>query len=137
MSGIESGRGPSPRLMFAGGDKGLLRRLAESFERAGYGGIVCRSTADGTVSATATYRPDLLLLETCIGGTSGYDVAERILSALSGEQERPAILFFTFEEGDAAEIQAGLLNAEGVVRFPMDPEVLIERVGGILACVAA
>ncbi len=74
--------------------------------------------------------PDLVLLDLVMPGLSGYEVCRR----LKAETRTAAIpiLFVTGQEQEAEEAAWKESGAVGVIRKPIDPAVVRERVAALL-----
>ncbi len=74
--------------------------------------------------------PDLVLLDLVMPGLSGYEVCRR----LKAETRTAAIpiLFVTGQEQEAEETAWKESGAVGVIRKPIDPAVVRERVAALL-----
>ena len=111
-------------------DDELICRLAEDILGKSFQVRSCH-TGEEALAQAESLRPDLVLLDINLGGTSGFEV----LSALKGREATRSIpvVFLTGEKNEEAEIQGFRSGASDFVRKPFAPEVLLQRARRIVA----
>jgi DNA-binding NarL/FixJ family response regulator len=103
--------------------------VREPLERAGFDVL----EADGgkaALAAAARRKPDLVLLDVCLPGASGYEVCRELRDRFG---ETLGVIFVSGERTDSIDRVSGLLlGADDYVVKPFDPDELLARVRTVL-----
>jgi diguanylate cyclase (GGDEF)-like protein len=124
---------PEPRthrILTVEDDPEQSRFIAGILRDAGYEVEICADVAS-VDDAVSRLRPDLVLLDIHLPDGSGLDVA-RYLRQDDSFAAIP-ILFLSADSTDAAQIEAGAAGADGFLRKPISPELLLASVAGRLS----
>jgi len=93
--------------------------------RSGYSCVEAESRADA-LAAASLKRPDVVLLDVMLAGTSGYQICRELREEFG---ERLPIIFLSGARTTASDRVAGLLlGADDYVTKPIEPEELLARV---------
>jgi DNA-binding NarL/FixJ family response regulator len=107
--------------------------VRELLERAGFDVL----EADGgevALAAASRRKPDLVLLDVCLPGASGYEVCRELRDRFG---ETLGIIFVSGEKIDSIDRVSGLLlGADDYVVKPFDPDELLARVRTVVRRVA-
>ncbi|MGN6377973.1 MAG: response regulator [Gaiellales bacterium] len=116
-------------------DHPLFRRGVVSFlESAGMRVVGTASTVRGAVEATATHRPDIVLMDFELEDGSGIDAVGRVLAAV-GDQVKVVMLSESRDPADMlASVRAG---AVGYLTKDQRPDRLAEAIAGVVRGEAA
>lgn len=110
-------------------DTGLLRVLEITFQRAGYL-VSTATTGDQALDAVARQRPDAILLDDMMPGTSGTQICRR----LKADPDTRGILIIMYSAGpdimNRAMIEA--IGADMAIRKPSVPRDLVAAVDRLL-----
>jgi len=114
------------RILVVDDDPAFRELVSVLCSHAGYGCLEAETREEALASASEN-RPDVVLLDVKLGGTSGYQIC-RDLREEFGEQL--PIIFVSGSRTDASDRVAGLLlGADDYVTKPIEPEELLARVG--------
>lgn len=125
-----------PNILVVSCDDGASRELAEQLRKGGFRKLTVVTDGRLAVLCALRQRFDMAVVETCLDGMDGYEVAER-LSNLPGKAEPVPVLLVSAEAGEVPEIQAKLLSVAGLLIRPFEPAELIGKAEEALACTAA
>lgn len=116
------------RILIVDDDPGFRRLLVDTLASADF---EVAEAADAAAALEDTgARPDLVILDVNLPGTSGYEVCRRLRAELG---ERVAILFVSGERRESFDRAAGMLiGADDYVTKPVAPDELLARVGRLL-----
>lgn len=110
-------------------DTGLLRVLEITFQRAGYV-VSTATTGEQALDAVARQRPDAILLDDMMPGTSGTQICRR----LKADPDTRGILIIMYSAGpdimNRAMIEA--IGADMAIRKPSVPRDLVAAVDRLL-----
>lgn len=117
----------SARILVFDNDRSCAHRLRTILRSAGYTGVSSVLNARNARQECRRVRPRLLILDPCVEGGSGYELAE---SFLEGEEPSaiPQVLFVTADTSEGPRIQAGLLRAAAVLEKPCPEDDLLRHV---------
>lgn len=117
----------TPALLIVDDDRELTTMLAEYLARDGFAAIVAGNTVIA-LSAIHEHRPDLIILDVMLPGTSGLD----LLRDLRRRDIQTPVLLLT-AQGEETDRVVGLeLGADDYVTKPFNPRELAARVRAIL-----
>jgi two-component system nitrate/nitrite response regulator NarL len=89
------------------------------------------ATGEEALAAAHRQRPDLVLLDVCLPGLTGYEVCRELRDELGDELP---IVFVSGERTDSYDRVSGLLlGADDYLVKPLDPNELLARVRRLLA----
>jgi DNA-binding NarL/FixJ family response regulator len=115
----------SGSILIVDDDPGFRELVSVLCARAGYACVEAGSREEALTAANRA-RPDAVLLDVMLGGTSGYQVCRELRSAFG---EQLPIIFLSGERADAQDRVAGLmLGADDYVTKPFEPDELLARV---------
>ena len=116
-----------PRILVVSCDKVSVRSLTGQLIKAGLRNLT--PVTDGRMAVLCALRHhfDLAIVETCLDGMDGYEVAERLIN-LPGRQESVPVMLISAEGNGAAEIQARLLRTAALLNRPFEPGELAAKV---------
>jgi DNA-binding response OmpR family regulator len=119
-----------PTVLVVEDDPVILRLLEVNFEMEGFRVLLAHDGADA-VEVTRRERPDVVVSDVMMPGTSGLDLVE----ALKGDPDTAAIpVVMLSAKAQAADVQAGLeAGADDYITKPFEPVDLVDRVNGLLA----
>ena len=120
---------PQPKLLLVEDDSSLAELLEYRFEKEGYD---VRTTSDGDEALVMAEedKPDLVILDWMIEGTSGIEVCRRLRRA-KGTSAVP-IIMLTARESEDDRIRGLDTGADDYVTKPFSPRELIARVSAVL-----
>jgi len=99
--------------------------VRESLERAGFD-VVEADGGEAALASASRRKPDLVLLDVCLPGASGYEVCRELRDRFG---ETLGIIFISGERTDSIDRVSGLLlGADDYVVKPFDPDELLARV---------
>lgn len=107
-------------------DQRLSALLRETLERRGYQ-VALHGRGDGVLAAFERARPDLLILDVMLPGADGFDVLRELRPRWTGP-----ILMLTARDGDFDQVSGLELGADDYVAKPVEPAVLLARIGALL-----
>jgi DNA-binding NarL/FixJ family response regulator len=111
-------------------DRSFRHLIAVVCARAGYSSVQA-GTADEALAAAGSERPDVVLLDVCLGASSGFAVC-RDLRERFGEQL--PIIFLSGVRIDHSDRVAGLLlGGDDYLEKPVDQEELLARIRRAIA----
>ncbi len=106
------------RILVVAGDRAATRRIASTLNESGYSDVVGTSSAARALRLCRANRPSLVILDSCIGDLSSYDIAERLYDGTDSTE--PLNMFMVAEDAEEVpRIQARMLNATGVSLRPV------------------
>ena len=110
-------------------DKYILKALTIRFASKGYKVITAMDAACGTIKSIKN-QPDLMILDICMPGGDGFDIAERV--RLNAETQRTPIIFITANNDYTMMEKAMRYDAADFFHKPYVSSDLIRTVDGIL-----
>jgi DNA-binding NarL/FixJ family response regulator len=103
--------------------------VREQLERAGFE-VVEAEDGEAALEAAARRRPELVLLDVCLPGASGYEICRELRDRFG---DSLGIIFVSGERIDSIDRVSGLLiGADDYVVKPFDPDELLARVRTVL-----
>jgi DNA-binding NarL/FixJ family response regulator len=125
---------PPSRVLVVDGDPESCAALSDALQRAGYR-VQQASTAEEALQAAARQRPALVIMETHLPGTSGYEIARELREQYG---EDLPIIFVSAARTDETDRVAGLLlGADDYLPKPIRFDHLLARVRRLVAQSAA
>lgn len=112
-----------PKLLLVDDDVEVLELNKKFFEQSGYEVKVCES-ADKAFTVLASYKPDCILLDVMMPGTSGFDAFERIKKLSGGAP----IIFLTGRISEDDKVDGLMLGADDYIEKPYSLKELDARV---------
>jgi DNA-binding NarL/FixJ family response regulator len=107
-------------------DPGFRELVSVLCERAGYACVEAESRED-TLAAARSERPDVVLLDVKLGGTSGYQICRDLRDEFGDELP---IIFVSGARAETSDRVAGLLiGGDDYLAKPVDPDELLARLG--------
>jgi DNA-binding NarL/FixJ family response regulator len=107
--------------------------IREQLERAGFE-VVEAEDGEAALEEAARRRPELVLLDVCLPGVSGYEICRELRDRFG---DSLGIIFVSGERVDSIDRVSGLLiGADDYVVKPFDPDELLARVRTVLRRVA-
>ncbi len=119
--------GNSPRILIVGSDDNSARSMAGVLRQGGYRKTTLIVEGKRAVLTALREHYDLAVVETCLCGMDGYEVAERLIN-LPGKPEGIPVILVSADSSEVPLIQATILNASGVVIWPFESEDLPRKV---------
>jgi DNA-binding NarL/FixJ family response regulator len=99
--------------------------VREPLERAGFD-VLEADDGEAALGAAARRKPELVLLDVCLPGASGYEVCRELRDRFG---DTLGIIFVSGERTDSIDRVSGLLlGADDYVVKPFDPDELLARV---------
>ena len=97
-------------------------------------GATLRTASDGNqaLEATATYDPDLIVLDAMLPKRSGFLVLEKLKGAIKQKGVRPYIIMITGNTGKRHQVWAQSLGVDGYFNKPFRMERLVESIARLL-----
>ena len=123
---------PQLRILVVAGDRAGVCRLGAALQELGYADVVGTTSASKAVRLCQEARPRLVILESCLDGSSGYEVAEKLYDGLN-PQEAPRMVMVTAGCEEIGRMQTRILQAAGVPVRPCAQETLTREVQAALA----
>lgn len=105
-------------------DNAINLDIASETLQMGGATVECASSGDEAIEMTAKKGYDLIVLDLTMPGTDGHAVGRAIRS--SRDNATSPILIFTACDGDDAERAVRELQAQGLVRKPVDTDQLLD-----------
>jgi len=103
--------------------------IREQLERAGFE-VVEADDGEAALEEAARRRPELVLLDVCLPGVSGYEICRELRDRFG---DSLGIIFVSGERVDSIDRVSGLLiGADDYVVKPFDPDELLARVRTVL-----
>lgn len=121
-----------PQILVVAGDRAGVRRLGAALQELGYADVVGTTSASKAVRLCQEARPRLVILESYLDGSSGYEVAEKLYDGLD-PQEAPRMVMVTAGCEEIVRMQTRMLQAAGVPVRPCAHETLTHEVEAALA----
>ena len=119
-----------PSVLIVDDDPGFRELVAVLCRRLGYSCIEA-GTADEALTAARLARPDVVLLDVMLGGTSGYEVCRDLREEFG---ERLPIIFLSGARTASSDRVAGLLlGADDYLTKPVEPGELLARLQRAIA----
>lgn len=115
---------PTARLLVIEDDHETLDLLVEALEEAGFT-VDTASDGEAGLDAIQRCRPDLVLCDVSMPGTSGFEVLERLTAAYPRHADIP-LVFLTALSDRESVLRGRQLGADDYVTKPVDFEILIE-----------
>jgi response regulator NasT len=115
-------------LLVVDDDRLVLMTLAQGLSRAGYNVITAESADDAEAILASGVRPDLAILDVCMPGRSGLDLAERLRLF----DHIPFMLLTAYNNHEIVE-QAASIGAMGYLVKPIDTPQLVPAIEAVLA----
>jgi two-component system nitrate/nitrite response regulator NarL len=121
---------PSSRVLVVDGDPESCASISETLQRAGYR-VQQAGTGEEALQTAARQRPALVIMETHLPGTSGYEIARELRERYG---EDLPIIFVSAARTDETDMVAGLLlGADDYLGKPVRLDHLLARVRRLVA----
>ena len=120
-----------PRLLVVDDDARLGELLVEYFRGQGFV-VEHERRGDRAAERTRSFGPDVVLLDLMLPGLDGLEVFRRIRPAFSGR-----VVMLTARRTDLDQIVGLEMGADDYVTKPVDPRLLLARIGAVLRRAAA
>ena len=115
------------RVLIVEDDATIARLLQDNLVYEGFQ-VQCAGTGAEALGKSATFQPDLLLLDLMLPGSSGFDVCR----TLGAQPNHPAIIILTAKGEKADKVRALNLGADDYVTKPFALDELLARVHAVL-----
>lgn len=125
---METIRGDAaPHILVVSCDEESGRSLTDQLRKGGLRNLT--PVTDGRLAVLCALRQhySLAVVETCLEGMDGYEVAERLIS-LPGHPEGVPVVLISAEGNGVPEMQARLLKTAGLLIRPFEPAELVAKV---------
>ncbi|MXO90124.1 phosphate regulon transcriptional regulator PhoB [Pontixanthobacter aquaemixtae] len=120
---------PIAQLLIVEDDPALSELLEYRFEKEGYS-VRCTADGDEALVLAAEDKPDLIILDWMIEGTSGIEVCRRLRR--SKETSHVPIIMLTAREDEDDRIRGLDTGADDYVTKPFSPRELLARVAAVM-----
>lgn len=113
-------------VMIVDDDSEFLKETGRVFRNSGFN-VIEHSSAEGVLEKAIEYRPDILLLDLKLRGTTGFELADTFRGC--PDTVRIPILAITGHYTKSEhKLFVEMAGMNGVLKKPLDPEVLLEKV---------
>ncbi|MGF7235320.1 MAG: response regulator transcription factor [Frankia sp.] len=128
MSGATVAAGPRPRVLVVDDEPNIVHLVRMSLRFHGFD-VVTAASGSEALTAVATARPDLVVLDVMLPDTDGFEVCRR----LRDEQDTDVpVIFLTARHGPADKIAGLSYGGDDYVTKPFSVDELVARVRAVL-----
>ena len=127
MLGVNTAAPPGPRVLVVDDEPNIVDVITMALR---YQGFDVASAASGheAISAVATFKPQIMVLDVMLPDTTGFEVAER----LGGQEGRVPIIFLTARDATEDKLRGLTSGGDDYVTKPFSLEELVARIRVIL-----